>query len=157
MGIFSPTQDLGTQGRPVSYGTVVAVEGDGYVRISCTDAEVESHRCGVLTTSEGPALRLAPGDAVLVWLPSDESELGVVLGRVGPSHTTLREGVRAADESAEEIPDTLVLEAKEQLTLRVGDGSITLRADGKIQIKGKDLVSHAQRLNRIKGGAVSIN
>ena len=29
--------------------------------------------------------------------------------------------------------------------------------DGKILIKGKDLVSHAQRTNRIKGGSVAIN
>ena len=40
---------------------------------------------------------------------------------------------------------------------RVGDGSIEIRADGKILIKGTDLVSHAKRMNRIKGGAVSIN
>jgi hypothetical protein len=55
------------------------------------------------------------------------------------------------------VPDDLVLEAKETVTLRCGDGSITIRADGKILIKGKDLVSHAQRANRIKGGSVSIN
>jgi len=43
------------------------------------------------------------------------------------------------------------------MTLRVGNGSITIRGDGKILIKGSDLVSHAQRTNRIRGGAVSIN
>ena len=48
-------------------------------------------------------------------------------------------------------------EAKHQLTLRVGEGTISIREDGKILIKGTDLVSHAQRMNRIKGGAVSIN
>ena len=57
----------------------------------------------------------------------------------------------------EPIPEVLVLEAKSSITLRVGEGSITIREDGKILIKGKDLVSHAQRMNRIKGGAVSIN
>ena len=51
----------------------------------------------------------------------------------------------------------VLLEAKENLTLRVGAGSITLRKDGKILIRGKDLVSRADRMNRIKGGAVSIN
>jgi len=56
-----------------------------------------------------------------------------------------------------DTPDTLLLEAKESLTLRVGDGSITIRADGKILIKGKELVSHAEKMNRIKGGAVAIN
>ena len=55
------------------------------------------------------------------------------------------------------VPDELVLEAKHTLTLRVGDGSITIREDGKILIKGKDLVSHAARTNRIKGGSVQIN
>jgi hypothetical protein len=51
----------------------------------------------------------------------------------------------------------LVLEATREMTLRVGDGSITIRKDGKILIKGTDLVSHAKRMNRVKGGAVSIN
>ena len=51
----------------------------------------------------------------------------------------------------------VVIQARESLTLRVGDGSITIRADGKILIKGKDLVSHAQRANRIRGGSVAIN
>ena len=51
----------------------------------------------------------------------------------------------------------MVLEAKRRLTLKCGDGSITIREDGKILIKGKDLVSHATRMNRIKGGAVQIN
>jgi hypothetical protein len=67
-----------------------------------------------------------------------------VLGRLGSSHSR-------------EAPESLVLEAAEELTLRVGQGSITLGKDGKILIKGKDLVSHAQRMNRIKGGSVSIN
>ena len=51
----------------------------------------------------------------------------------------------------------IVLEARKGMTLRVGEGSITLRADGKILIKGKDLVSHARRMNRIRGGSVSLN
>jgi hypothetical protein len=67
------------------------------------------------------------------------------------------ESADAPSEVDDEIPDTLVLEAKSSLTLRVGDGSITIRADGKILIKGKDLVSYATRVNRIKGGSVSIN
>ncbi|HKM56274.1 MAG TPA: hypothetical protein VJY33_22910, partial [Isosphaeraceae bacterium] len=57
----------------------------------------------------------------------------------------------------DEPPDELIFEAKQSLTLKCGEGSITLRGDGKILIKGKDLVSRAQRMNRIKGGAVAIN
>ena len=89
---------------------------------------------------------MVPGDRVLTWVPSDGAP--VVIGRIGPTRgAALRE----------QAPETLTLEATQSLTLRVGEGSITIREDGKILIRGRDLVSHAQRMNRIKGGAVSIN
>lgn len=100
-----------------------------------------------LVTSSAPP-QLVAGDSVLCWADPTQSARLLVIGRIGPS---------AAPISVAEQPDTLVLEAKQSLTLRVGEGSITIREDGKILIKGKDLVSHAQRMNRIKGGAVSIN
>ena len=103
-----------------------------------------------LVTSSTP-LPLFVGDSVLCWADSAQSARLLVIGRIGPSAIT-----SAAPDTPEQ-PDTLVLEAKHALTLRVGDGSITIREDGKILIKGKDLVSHAERMNRIKGGAVSIN
>ena len=99
--------------------------------------------CDVLDAGANPPLVLAPKDTVLLWRPDPHAPRGVILGRVGLSHADM----------AEEV----VIEARHSLTLRVGDGSITIREDGKILIKGKDLVAHAQRMNRIKGGAVSIN
>jgi hypothetical protein len=95
-------------------------------------------------------LLLVEEDVVLVWRTTDVSDRGVILGRIGQSHAPkVFEG--------DAVPEELVLEARKSLTLRVGEGSITIREDGKILIKGKDLVSYAQRMNRIKGGAVSIN
>lgn len=91
---------------------------------------------------------LREGDEVFVWIPASADERGVVLGKIAST---------AARQRQAEVPNELVIEAGRQLTLRVGDGSITIREDGKILIEGKDLVSHAQRMNRIKGGAVSIN
>jgi hypothetical protein len=100
--------------------------------------------CEVLQTGALSALLLAPKDRVLVWQADPRVARAVVLGRIGLSH-------------APDAPEELVLEATKSLTLRVADGSITIRGDGKILIKGKDLVSHAQRMNRIRGGAVAIN
>ncbi len=77
------------------------------------------------------------------------SKRAIVLGRL--DHAISR------SDASSSIPDEIVLEAKKGLVLRVGEGSITIRSDGKILIKGKDLVSHAKRTNRIKGGAVSLN
>jgi len=104
--------------------------------------------CDVLETSSS-AIPFASNESVLVWVEAAQgSERGIVLGRITESDT----GARSV-----ETPDELVIEARRSLTLRVGSGSITIREDGKILIKGKDLVSHATRLNRIKGGAVQIN
>ena len=51
----------------------------------------------------------------------------------------------------------LTLEAEEEIVLKCGEGSITLRKDGKIIIKGTHLLSRASGPNRIKGGSVQIN
>ncbi len=134
---------LTTEAGSFARGRVAAVLPEAVVASALGH---ESRACDVLET--GVTASLTEGDIVLVWLPPDPRERGVVLGRVRPGPEQVKE-----QEDAEE----LVLEAKKQLTLKCGSGSITIREDGKILIKGKDLVSHAQRLNRIKGGAVQIN
>ena len=49
------------------------------------------------------------------------------------------------------------LEARQEIVLRCGRSSITLRADGKIVIKGREIVSRAASANKIKGSTVRIN
>jgi len=114
-----------------------------------TDAGEEHCDCPVLRNSESRPLQLVPGDRVLICRTDGSDALVVIVGRFGSTLT--------AETPGGDAPDELVIEAKHSLTLRVGAGSVTIREDGKILIKGKDLVSHAQRLNRIKGGAVQIN
>ena len=141
-----------TQEKQIVRGEVLSVSADASVLVACESGRFDKVICNKLETSEGTRLRLAVGDNVLVWLPESDEERGVVLGRIGPS--------RAADvkpEQKQETPDELVIEAKKNLALKCGEGSITLRKDGKILIKGKDLVSQAKRTNRIKGGSVAIN
>lgn len=145
MGASLETVMSGVAG--LSRGVVVNFAGEVVTVVVPLQGADRSLRCGVLWSSETP-LTLAEGDAVLVWAPSDEHGPGVIIGRVGPPRRPPAKPTLA---------DELLIEAKQSLTLRVGDGSITLRADGKILISGRDLVSHAQRMNRIKGGAVSIN
>lgn len=135
--------------QAIELGTVVGFRGPVIsVRIASCAEPLEAT---ALHTSTD-ALPLAEGDSVLVWQSVSSPSIAVILGRIGPTASQVVRGV--TDDST---PDTLVLEAKESLTLKVGDGSIEIRADGKILIKGTDLVSHAKRMNRIKGGAVSIN
>lgn len=137
----------GLDGAQLVRCTVAGVDVDGGAMV-VSEGSSDAFRCVVLQTGDTGVVLVA-GDAVLVWHPWRPDQCGVVLGRIGPSN--------APREPTEEPPAELVIEATKSLTLRVGDGSITIREDGKILIKGKDLVSHAKRLNRIKGGAVQIN
>ena len=132
----------------VARGKVLSRLPDGSVKVDLD--EEDPIVCHLLEASGGPPLELEAGDVVLVWQPGGLNTAGIVLGRVDRGETR-HAGPRTS------MPDELLLEAKKGLVLRVGEGSITIRADGKILIKGKDLVSHAKRMNRIKGGAVSLN
>jgi hypothetical protein len=105
--------------------------------------------CDLLETAAAKAPALAEGETVLVVVPEGGGGRGVVLGRV------LRRGAPSA--ASDGPPEEILLEATKGLTLKVGEGSITLREDGKVLIRGRDLVSHAKRTNRIRGGTVAIN
>ena len=51
----------------------------------------------------------------------------------------------------------VVLEAEQEIELRCGKSTLLLRADGKIVLRGENLVSSAAGPNRIRGGSVQIN
>ncbi len=51
----------------------------------------------------------------------------------------------------------VVLEAEKEIQLKCGKGSITIKKNGKIVVKGTDLLSRSSGTNRIKGTSVGIN
>ncbi len=51
----------------------------------------------------------------------------------------------------------IVLAAESEIQLRCGAASLTLTADGRIVIKGKNLLAHADEMHKIRGAAVRIN
>jgi len=63
-----------------------------------------------------------------------------------------------------ELPDVaeadgrrVVIKGHEEIVLPCEETSITLRANGKVIIRGAQIESHARGLNRIKGGGVKVN
>jgi hypothetical protein len=106
------------------------------------------------------------GSPVLLWIDPVSSSpviLGVVRDRLVTSSRAAAEK-RSRRRAAKSDPlqvridgEQVVLEAKQQIELRCGESSITLRKDGRILVKGTDLVSRAARCNRIKGASVEIN
>ncbi len=51
----------------------------------------------------------------------------------------------------------VTIDGKDEIVLRCGKASITLRRNGKVIIRGTFLDSHASGTNRVKGGSVRIN
>lgn len=98
-------------------------------------------RCDILESAFAASVELNVGDEVLVLCSSNNFENGCVLGRIGryaPPETKL--------------PDQIVIAAGEHLTLRCGDSSIDLRKDGKLMVRGNDVLTRAKRTQRIKAG-----
>jgi hypothetical protein len=129
----------------VARAEVAAVREDSIAVTMMGGDDGDVLTCDVLISADG-STPFAAEDEVLVWWSGRPEERGVILGRIGSSPS-----------AKPSVPDELVLEAGRTLSLRCGDGSVTIRADGKILLKGKDLVSHAKRTNRIKGGSIAIN
>lgn len=122
---------------------VKAIGSEGLVVVS--DEVGEEISCELLIMA-GLRASLEPGDRVLVWRATADAH-GVILGRLG----------RVDGEAAADAPAELVLQARKRLTVRCAEGSVELRSDGKVLVKGRDIVSRAQRTNRVKGGSVAIN
>lgn len=53
--------------------------------------------------------------------------------------------------------EEILLVAKRKVTLKCGNASITLDADGKIELRGEYILSRSAGQNRIKGSSVSLN
>lgn len=51
----------------------------------------------------------------------------------------------------------VVLDAKDEIVLRCGKASITLRRNGRVVIRGAYVETRSEGVNRVKGGAVKIN
>jgi hypothetical protein len=120
---------------------LLAIQDDGVLWVQMPDGSECS--CDWLESATTAALALAVGDAVLV-MPESAGAPAVVLGRVGRYHAPV-------------APAQLTLEATESLTLKCGEASVDLRADGKVMVRGEDVLLRAKGTQRIRAGTVSIN
>jgi hypothetical protein len=53
--------------------------------------------------------------------------------------------------------ERLVLQGHREVQLRCGEASVTMQADGRVVVKGTELVSRASATNKIRGASVQIN
>ncbi len=143
-------------GRIVSFeGGEVRVDFDGNTRgplrartsaaleaTALASAARERHE-GILVFDGG-----APARPVLVALLRSESPLlDAVLA--GP----LPQARRVARVDGQRVE----IEGHEEVVLRCGRASLTLRRDGKVVLRGVNVVTQAEQVQKIRGGKVQIN
>jgi len=97
---------------------------------------------------------------VLLFFEGGDPSLPVIIGIVrntlsaSPDEQTV-----CGPLQAETILDgkRLILDAHEEIVLNCGKSSVTLRKDGKIIIKGTEIVSRASGTHKLRGASVQIN
>ncbi len=88
------------------------------------------------------------GSEVALLFEDTSSLCPIVIGLIQPPVTDL---------TATVDDEVVVLQAKERIELCCGKAKIVLTKDGKILIKGKDVMSRSEGPNRLKGASIQIN
>jgi len=139
MHLPTPLHPAVDRGERIIRARVVAFTAEGLVQVHSPASGLFD--CEILAT--GPIdLPLAVDQRVLA-LPGDGAEPGVILGVVKRLQPAGQEAVKVV--------------TRQSLTFECGESSIDLRADGKVVIRGDDVLVRAKGTKRIRAGSVSIN
>jgi hypothetical protein len=150
--------------RPVAplVGTVASYTG-GELRVDFPGNERGPLPARISAALEAPALEAAAatrqealllfegGDLgrpiVLSLLRSTTPMVDLLLGRPQQAHSL----------DARVDGERISIEGKEEVVLRCGKASLTLRRDGKVLLRGVNVVSQADQIHKVRGGKVQIN
>lgn len=97
--------------------------------------------------ADPPDWKASAGRRVVLGFVDGAEDHPVVLGLLDPPAAPPRSVV----------PDTVRVAGNEEVVIECGRSKITLRADGRIEIRGGHLISRSSGPNKIKGGSVHIN
>ncbi|MDQ2065685.1 DUF6484 domain-containing protein [Xinfangfangia sp. CPCC 101601] len=126
----------------------------------------------ILGFQDGAALVVFPGNPEAEAIPARSlarlgaDDLGAEVAILFEDGNPMRPLIigKLIDPAPSEVAPKLVadgqllrLTAKERIELRVGRASILMEADGRITIRGTDVISQASRSNRIRGGSINLN
>jgi hypothetical protein len=118
-----------------------SVDDEGVVRVALGDDPPLTAR--IAASPELPLSALVVGADVLVLLEPGREQHPIIVG--------------AILSRLPRVPAVLELAAEQQLVLRCGDASISIDADGHIELRGERIDSEAEGIQRIKGAQVRIN
>jgi hypothetical protein len=138
---------------------MVEYEGSGALRARSTIALDQPSITRAITIRQPVLLLFENGDArlpIVVGLVQPEPGAALLHALLVPAAPPQ---LKPAKLPAEARVDgkRVVLEGEEEVTLKCGAASITLRRDGKVILRGTYVETTAKGVNRIRGGSVKIN
>ncbi len=132
----------------ICIGKIVGITGDGRPMVDFPGNKIaELVARAAITLAKRPRVPPAGIPVVLAFEDGDPSA-PVVVGMISAAF---------CPPAAGEIEEELVFEAGRQIVLRCGKSVVTLRRDGKIVIRGAEVVTRASGRNKIRGSSVEIN
>ncbi len=142
-------------------GSIVAFE-HGEVRVTFPGAPhpVAARVLSVLDDATLERAAQERAEAVLLFEEGDPLRpllLGL-LRSAAPLLDALLAGPLAPAEKVARIDGVRVaIEGKEEVVLQCGKASLTLQRDGKVVLRGVNLVTQADQVHKIRGGKVQVN
>jgi phage baseplate assembly protein gpV len=161
-----------TQTLIIKNGTVAGFKEEGVYLVE-TDADRTMIPAYVLQITQGAIPAINIGDQVLMIMDSNHVQ-GYIIGVINSFKENKKKEVQEKDTL--NYPDEMVeldmpkkldkvcvngkrifIEADEELHLQCGKSSILINRQGKIVIRGTNLISRSSGPNKIKGASVNIN
>ncbi len=142
---------------------VVGIDGRNRVMVEVTGfgGEVSTARLLKGIPRDDLLEQNGEGREVLVVFDGGCADRPIIVGllehEADEAATMVRRRTNSEPPSAHPPKERVLIEALAELVLKCGAGSITLREDGKIVLRGTHLLSRASGPIRIKGGHVEIN
>lgn len=142
----------------VLVGLLISVEKNGQIVV---DYPENPHR-PLRARSIINLTKADENEEILLTFENGNPELPIITGLIQkqPVITETSKEVLLNRENVKDITidgERIIFDARKEIVLRCGEGSVKIRKDGKIIIKGTNLVSRAKATNKIKGAAVNIN
>lgn len=97
---------------------------------------------------------------VLLTFENNDPRLPIIIGLIQDQPVILTKEIALDKKQIGDIMvdgERVVFNAKKEIELRCGKSSLIMKKDGRVVIKGTQLVSRASGMNKIKGAAVKIN
>lgn len=148
--------------QPAPEATAARVDG---LLIGWITALPEPGRAMVLLPSQAeqplPARSLCAlddshiGAQCALMFEGGRSDRPIVMGLL--QHPVLPVSVAGEAELRRQQDGCLLLSAREEIVLHCGQATLRLSQDGRIELRGSTVISHASGLNRVRGGSVKLN